>query len=142
MESTTSPEHVRTQQIEEARRTLHLPADRPRNDIRQYHPPADPRTRDPAFRPPGRTKNKSGAVGHEAFLKALVATGATVVVRLVGDGGEIRGVIKHADKYTLTVRHDDGGDDGMIEEVFFKHDISSFYSATPKAADTEANGNV
>ena len=72
--------------------------------------------------------------GHEAFLKALEFSGAVVVVEKISDGSKIRGTLKHSDKYTLTVRSSSTEDGVPVtrERVIFKHDISEFYSLTPR----------
>jgi glycine/D-amino acid oxidase-like deaminating enzyme len=87
----------------------------------------------PALRRPRAARPAAPPKGHEAFLKALEASGATIAVVKVS-GGTIVGVLRHSDKYTLTVRT--AHDGGHRDRVMFKHDISEFYSLTPrKAAD-------
>lgn len=67
--------------------------------------------------------------GHEAFLKALELSGATLCVQKV-NGTIVLGVLRHSDKYTLTVRTPYDG--GTRDRVLFKHDISEFFSMTPR----------
>ena len=61
--------------------------------------------------------------GHEAFLKALESSGAVVSFEKISSGGVVEGVIKHSDKYTISVLSK-----GQTR-VLFKHDISEFWTA-------------
>jgi sRNA-binding regulator protein Hfq len=63
--------------------------------------------------------NKNAPKGHEAFLEALKTSGASVHFEKVS-GDTLDGVIKHSDKYTISVI------DGALTRVLFKHDISEF----------------
>jgi sRNA-binding regulator protein Hfq len=99
----------------------------------------------PRFDRGDKPKNKSGATGHEAFLKALVATGGTVLVKKATDGSTLQGVLKHTDRYTLTVSVKGYNTDGLQETdvVIYKHAIEEFCSLTPRRADPEEHtGNV
>lgn len=72
-----------------------------------------------------RAKHKAVPKGHEAFLKALETSGATVEFEKASSGDIVTGTIKASDKYTVSVRE-------LLEEgkqrtrVLFKHDISEF----------------
>jgi sRNA-binding regulator protein Hfq len=83
-----------------------------------------------------RPRNKSGATGHEAFLKALVATGATVMIRLMNSDEPMVGVLKHTDKYTLTVNTriqlPDLNEWRALDCVIYKHAIEFFCSLTAR----------
>ena len=84
--------------------------------------------------------------GHEAFLKALEASGATITITMASSGDTITGVVRHSDSYTISVRSIIGvkaGADGTIEDVtkdrvIFKHDISEFSALTHRAETTKA----
>jgi sRNA-binding regulator protein Hfq len=65
--------------------------------------------------------------GHEAFLKALESSGATLFFDIASSGDVIKGVIKTSDKYTISIQEVNG------TRVIFKHDISSFYVEAPAA---------
>lgn len=79
---------------------------------------------------PKRTFTKKPAnkpAGHEAFLKALEAGGAIVTIKMGTDGTELKGTIKHSDKYTVSLRCD--RDDGSYQVyVIFKHSIEMFWT--------------
>ena len=67
--------------------------------------------------------------GHEAFLKALESSNATVEIEKASSGDKIVGKIKASDKYTVSLRvpHTAGDWDGpYTTRVIFKHDISEF----------------
>lgn len=64
--------------------------------------------------------------GHEAFLKALEAGGALVTIRMSTDGTELKGTIKHSDKYTISLRVDN--DAGYQVYVIFKSAIEMFWT--------------
>lgn len=91
--------------------------------------------------PNNSAKKPSPPKGHEAFLKALETSGAEVSIEKC-DGTVVEGVVKHSDKYTISVRvreyapHDPAAEDGhvMRERVIFKHDISEFSAITPRVA--------
>jgi sRNA-binding regulator protein Hfq len=70
--------------------------------------------------PKSSSKTKIVPKGHEAFLKALEASNATVAFEKVSSGERFTGTIKHSDKYTVSVLSD-----GRTR-VIFKHDISEF----------------
>jgi sRNA-binding regulator protein Hfq len=70
-------------------------------------------------------KVKVSPKGHEAFLKALEASGAPVTFEKVSSGEKITGSIKHSDKYTISVLCDNA------TRVLFKHDISEFQASFP-----------
>ncbi len=83
-----------------------------------------------------RTPKIQQPKGHEAFLKALEASGATVIVEM-SDGSSLTGTIKHSDKYTISLKvskEREKGDGAYQVYVVFKHSIVLFY--TPgKGAD-------
>lgn len=81
--------------------------------------------------PARRARTALAPKGHEAFLKALEAAGATVLVEKVG-GCQVVGVLRHSDKYTVTLRTAYNG--GTRDRVLFKHDISEFSALTPRKA--------
>lgn len=60
--------------------------------------------------------------GHEAFLKALEASNATVVFEKASSGEKVSGKIKTSDKHTVSVQTESG------TRVIFKHDISEFFA--------------
>ena len=66
-------------------------------------------------------KKKSPLVGHENFLKALECSGALVKF-IKTSGEELTGVIKHSDKFTVSI---DCGDNKPAR-VIFKHAIEEF----------------
>lgn len=66
-------------------------------------------------------KPKVAPKGHEAFLKALEASGATVSFLKASCEETVTGTIKTSDKYTISVLTDGG-----MTRVLFKHDISEF----------------
>lgn len=59
--------------------------------------------------------------GHEAFLKMLEQSQAEIEVEIISSGEKVRGIVKHSDHYTISVKPE-----GKGTRVFFKHDISSF----------------
>lgn len=77
--------------------------------------------------------------GHEAFLKALEFAGAILVVEKVSSGDKVSGILRHSDKFSVTIRVVTPG--GSIDRVIFKHDISEFYSPTPRKL-TPAEGQA
>lgn len=64
--------------------------------------------------------------GHEAFLKNLEASGATVCFTIRSSGEKVTGLIKASDKYTVSVVQPIEGSDRYLTRVLFKHDISEF----------------
>lgn len=108
-----------------------VPATRATLTLRRHHGPGGGAGRGRTALPPPRQVTLRG---HEAFLKALEFSGAVLVVEKISDGSKIRGVLKHSDKFTLTLRVEDkDGETPVIRErVIFKHDISEFYSLTPR----------
>lgn len=71
----------------------------------------------------GGSRKAAGPKGHEAFLKQLEESKSEIVLEKMS-GEKVQGVVKHSDKFTITVRVDDG--DKAIDRVIFKHDISEF----------------
>jgi len=71
---------------------------------------------------PRKLKLKAAPKGHEAFLKALEASGTTVQFEKVASGHLVVGTIKASDKFTISVREEKTGD----TRVLFKHDVSEF----------------
>lgn len=97
-------------------------------------------------------KKKNVLKGHEAFLKALEMNGARIEVEKC-DGTTYRGILKHTDKYSITLNVTERGDvqdDGVFDpvaprdRVIFKHDISEFSALThrPNTAQTTGEGNA
>lgn len=144
------PQHdaeLRRQQIEEARRMGDVeeltPVSRPTLSVRPgFSRPANNemvggtggsiRTRTP-LRP---VNSKDKLKGHEAFIKALEFNGATVVIEKISDGSKLTGVAKHSDKFTITLRTTDAT--GVtVDRVIFKHDISEFYTISPRPEKIE-----
>jgi len=74
--------------------------------------------------------------GHEAFLKALEGSGASVIVEMV-DGSSLTGSVKHSDKYTISLKVDKQ-EGGYQVYVIFKHAITLFYTPGIAATKTEA----
>lgn len=64
--------------------------------------------------------------GHEAFLKALEAGNAVVTIKMATDGTELKGTIKHSDKYTISLRVD--SEDGYQVYVIFKSAVEMFWT--------------
>lgn len=84
--------------------------------------------------------------GHEAFLKALESSNATVEVEKASSGDKIIGKIKASDKYTISLRvpNTPGDYEGPCQtRVLFKHNISEFMpiiSMQDKTIGTESGG--
>lgn len=97
-------EQARADQISEGRRQLSVP-----NTTERKYP-----------KPANKPSSKVIPKGHEAFLKALESSSATVTFEKASSGAEIIGIIMHSDKYTVSVF------DGQKTRVLFKHDISEF----------------
>ena len=76
-------------------------------------------------RPLLKATNKVTPKGHEAFLKALEASGANVDFELAASGNIVSGSIKTSDKYTISIQEQYG------TRVLFKHDISNFFVLAP-----------
>lgn len=72
-----------------------------------------------------RPKKQFVAKGHDAILKELQDSGATISVALLGDGSEIIGKLVARDKFTLTVLTAAGS-----RRTIYKHAIESFGPAT------------
>lgn len=71
-------------------------------------------------------KKPAAPKGHEAFLKALEQAGATINVTLLS-GENMKGTLKHSDKYTISLRQD--YEDGRYQVfVIFKHAIETFWT--------------
>lgn len=66
--------------------------------------------------------HKVAPKGHEAFLKALEASGATVSFLKASCDETVTGTIKTSDKYTVSIVCAETG----LTRVLFKHDISEF----------------
>lgn len=67
-------------------------------------------------------RQKTAPKGHEAFLKALEASGATVSFLKASCDETVTGTIKTSDKYTVSIVCAETG----LTRVLFKHDISEF----------------
>jgi hypothetical protein len=85
--------------------------------------------------------NRAPLAGHEAFLAALRQSNADLVVEKMTTGDIYYGKLRHSDKFTLTmnvtaIRRTDGGVEQVdpCDRVIFKHDISEFYTTTPRPA--------
>lgn len=93
--------------------------------------PVQPRRTLHAKRTPQARPERAVAApkGHEAFLKMLESSGATISVEKL-DGSVVIGTVKHSDKYTITMRTTFEGK--PTERVLFKHDISEFSAITPR----------
>jgi sRNA-binding regulator protein Hfq len=117
----------RSQQIEEGARLA-------REENVTTLPPLAPR---PTLRakPGSRSAvavKKEALKGHEAFLKALETSGAVISIEKC-DGTKLEGVVKHSDKYTISVRQTTTMTNGSyVDRVIFKHDISEFSAVTPR----------
>ncbi len=59
--------------------------------------------------------------GHEAFLKMLETSGAEIELVLLSSGDKVRGVVRHSDKFTVSIK---SGEEGT--KVYFKHALESF----------------
>jgi len=70
--------------------------------------------------------------GHEAFLKALETSGATIYIEYLdsdpANPAWVQGVVKHSDKYTISLKV------GEQSLVVFKHAIR-FFSCADKAGE-------
>lgn len=78
--------------------------------------------------------------GHEAFLKGLESSNATVEIEKASSGDKIVGKIKASDKYTVSLRCPltPGDWDGPYQtRVIFKHDISEFSPIITAVAPAE-----
>jgi len=80
-----------------------------------------------------RTPKASTPKGHEAFLKALEASGAQVTCEFT-DGTSMTGTVKHSDKFTISMKVTNS-DESYQVYVLFKHDIRLFF--TPGIANAE-----
>ncbi|WP_180815179.1 RNA chaperone Hfq [Ralstonia pickettii] len=85
---------------------------------------ADRPVRTGGFAP--RAKSAGAVKGHEAFLKALETSGASITVLMASDEEPITGKVKTSDKFTVSLETADG------TWVLFKHDISRFKPLTPR----------
>lgn len=90
-------------------------------------------------------KNTPKPSGHEAFLKALESSNATVEVEKASSGERVVGKIKASDKYTISLRVPftaNDWDGPYATRVIFKHDISEFMPIImqDKTAGTESSG--
>lgn len=74
----------------------------------------------PASRLNGAKPRHDMPKGHEAFLKGLEASGATVTFHKVSSDELVVGKIKHSDKFSVSLQV------GPLTRVLFKHDISEF----------------
>ena len=106
-----SQDSIRQDQIAHVRSTLH---------VKKTH------QEDKSFVRSNNKKKQPSPKGHEAFLKALVASGAEICIEKCS-GDFVQGFLKHADKYTLSIEA------GGQTRVIFKHDISEFVALTPRA---------
>lgn len=61
------------------------------------------------------------AKGHDAILKGIQDAHGSIIVTTSGDGTEHVGVLIARDKYTITVKKDDGSC-----KTFYKHAVESF----------------
>lgn len=91
-------------------------------------------------RPVARPAAKPRKVeGHEAHLKALETSGATIIVTMAS-GIEYMGVVRHSDKYTISLRIKDAtAPEGSRKKVLFKHAIDSYEPLTPGVRATETD---
>lgn len=90
--------------------------------------------------PKGRVQPKKGSkpAGHEAYLKGLQESGASIVIMTLA--GEVAsGKLKHADKYTISLEVTEAVDGEETREtyVYFKHAIEYFRPLTPPPFKTE-----
>ncbi len=128
-------EAERRTQIEEARRLAAeegsgVPYPTPRRTLTATNPRPRP-GHDFAKRPSADKKPK----GHEAFLKALETSGAKVCIEKC-DGTSVHGVVKHSDKFTVSIRATKS-DGTTVDRIIFKHDISEFSAISPRPDTTE-----
>lgn len=73
------------------------------------------------------SKSTNAPKGHEAYLKGLEQSKATIRVEYLDDAPDDVGTIKTSDKYTISLRTHSG-----LDVVIYKHSIRRFY-AVPKA---------
>lgn len=92
--------------------------------VRRNPDRADRPARTGGFAP--RAKTAGAVKGHEAFLKALETSGASITVLMASDEEPITGKVKTSDKFTVSLETVDG------TWVLFKHDISRFKPLTPR----------
>lgn len=111
-------DRIRAEQIHVARRTLSVPAER-RDRVRPTDTPV---------------KSRHIPKGHDAILKALQDSKATVTIVTSGGGDEFTGTIFGRDKFTITLLVDG------VRRVFYKQAIEQFYCNDDAApvANTEA----
>lgn len=76
---------------------------------------------------------KTTVKGHEAFLKALETSGASIRLEKISSGATMIGQVRHSDKFTVTIRVD--GKDRVV----FKHDISEFEAIPRREQEVAAN---
>lgn len=82
---------------------------------------------------PAKPRQKEAPKGHEAFLKALELSKATVTIEKASSGDRVTGRIKASDKYTISMVEADTD----LTRVIFKHDISEFVPAARASEATE-----
>jgi len=131
---------IRRQQIEDGRRMT----EQEKADRRTIAIPAGTKAAARAPAPVQRgSKEQSPTVkakGHEAFLKALQLSNADIIIEMISSGRIYHGKLKHSDKYTLTVNvtavQESNEQLAVVRQaydhVLFKHDISEFYTTTPR----------
>lgn len=75
-----------------------------------------------------QAKRSQQPKGHEAFLKALEASGAEVEFWLISEPLKIRGKVKTSDKFSVSIMETsaDGVETACFPIVVYKHDISRF----------------
>jgi sRNA-binding regulator protein Hfq len=74
-------------------------------------------SRYPAVQPNGEGKKKFVAVGHDKQLEEAQFNKFPVSLGMVSSG-IIRGIIVRRDRYTITIRHSSGANEGFDEIVF------------------------
>jgi sRNA-binding regulator protein Hfq len=139
----TTTDSIRADQIAEARRLAEQDTEVARPTLR-LPPGADRRPTAPGSRTGAGAQAKKTLKGHEAFLKALEMNDARIEVEKC-DGTIYRGVLRHTDKFTLTVNVTEVGSvDGASfiaiegrDRVIFKHDISEFSALTARKVEAQ-----
>ena len=82
-------------------------------------------------------KSPAAPKGHEAFLKSLETHSAVVSIQFLDSDEIMVGTIKHADKYTISLKVNDA--DGARYQVYviFKHAIKKFWTAPENQPSAE-----
>lgn len=136
-------EAQRRLQVEEGQRRMATESTTRRTITLAQGTAVNPSISRPAQQGQSTEKKRPGkpVTGHEAFLRALCHSGANVIIEKVSSGQQYQGHLKHSDAYTVTMlvksikapNSDSFEKVTPVERVIYKHDISEFYTTTPRA---------